>query len=113
MARSTLSIVCLTLVILHKFIDCETWGDLSETLETNVGISINETPTKILQLMSRNITEEPKNAIAETLEIPKTIEYRGRIVKTPPKSRAPAPAAAPKTIRYRLGKRVAGNRNLN
>lgn len=104
MARSTLSIVCLSFLLLYKFIDCETWGDLSETLETNVDITINQSPSNLWQPIPRNISVEPKDAIAETLEIPKIIEYRGRIVNKPSKPGAPAA----KTIKYRLGKRVAG-----
>ena len=114
MARSILFTVCLSFLLLYKSIDCETWGDLSATLESNVGISLNRSSTKSWQpiSISRIITSKPQNT-TNTLEIPKIIEYQGRIASTPPKPGAPPKSAAPaatgvKTIKYRLGKRVAG-----
>lgn len=136
MARSILSIVGLSFILLYQFIDCETGGNLTQTIENNVGISINYSSTPIVRNitpisldtisetweLTRNITPLAPDTIKQTLEIPKTIELKGRIVNTPPKSRAaasppkPGAAAAPpkpgaaltKTIKYRLGKRVAG-----
>lgn len=108
MARSILSLVCLAFLLLYKYIDCETVGNISETLETSVGISIDQSPNKALQPISRNITPGPQDSITQTLEIPKILEYRARIVKTPPKPGA----TAAKTIKYRLGKRVPGKQLL-
>lgn len=102
MAGSKLSIVCLSFLLLYKFIDCETCGDLSEALESNVKVAINQSPSATPII--RNITTKSQNTIAATLEIPKFIEYQGRIVKSAPKPGA----TAVKTIKYRLGKRVAG-----
>lgn len=134
MARSILSVVGLSFLLLYQFIDCETGGKLSQTIEDNVGISINYNSTPIVRNitpislntiaetweLSRNITPLALNTITHTLEIPKTIELKGRIVNPPPKpgagpSKTGAAAAPPKpgtaltkTIKYRLGKRVAG-----
>lgn len=132
MARSILLIVCLSFLLLYQFIDCETQGNISQSLVNNIGISINHSSSPIVRNitpislntiaetleLSRNITPISLNTIAQTLEIPKTIEYKARIVRTPSKPGAPAAkpgapaaktsAAAAKTIKYRLGKRVAG-----
>lgn len=125
MARSILLIVCLSFLLLYQFIDCETQGNISQSLENNIGISINHSSSPIVRNitpislntiaetleLSRNITPISLNTITQTLEIPKTIEYKARIVRTPSKPGAVAAktsAAAAKTIKYRLGKRVAG-----
>lgn len=134
MARTILSVVGLSVLLLYQFIDCETRGNLTRTIEDNIGISINNNSTSIV----RNITPISLNTIAETwelsriitpialdtikhtLEIPKTIELKGRIVNAAPKPGAgpsktgvgaapPKPGTAlTKTIKYKLGKRVAG-----
>lgn len=110
MARSILSIVCLSFLLIHKFIDCETRGNFSKTLETNddTQSTISHSPNTFLQLtragILRNIKTDSLNTIVNTLEIPKTIEYQERIVKTPAKP----DATAVKTIKYKLGKRIAG-----
>lgn len=110
MARSILSLVCLSFLLLYKFTDCARWGDDSGSLDSNIGVtSINHNSNRFQRPIIRNITRNPYNTIRATLEIPRYIEYQGRIVSTPPKPGA----NAIKTIKYRLGARVPGKIQLS
>lgn len=117
MARSILPFVCLSFLLMQKFIAGDAPpGNIGEASETNIQSTINQTPSLVKLTPAnifRNIKPLDTDTIKSTLEIPKTIEIKGRIVNTPPKKPgppAPAPTAGTKKIKYKLGNRVAGNR---
>lgn len=105
MVPTKLSIVCVSFLLLYKFIDCEEWerGGISGTLESTDNVKIKQETKNSEQSITRDISTKDEN-IASTFEIPKFIEYQGRIVTSPPKPGG----AAVKTIKYKLGNRVLG-----
>lgn len=108
MARSIVSIVCLSFLLVHKFIDCETvGGNFTKTLESNgdTQSTISQSPSESLL---RDIKPISLDTITNTLEIHKIVELQGRIANTPPKPKGGTAAAATKTIKYKLGKRIPG-----
>lgn len=115
MARLILSVICLALYFGLNPIDCETWGDISEKLDTNIDVKLVNNKTKVIQEIPSVITLsiQTKNATNTTnveqkvvtvsattttkarTEIPKFVTLQPRIVPAAA-PKAPAPAAAPK-----------------